>query len=111
MVVPVDALSAEELSEDGRLLFLEQLPPDAESIVVHRIEGPWAPRLFFREGLTAPLRSLTAAAGQMSEGHLSIRAPVRGRDEIGQLARQFDHMAEQLKASFASWASSTFTDV
>jgi len=44
-------------------------------------------------------------------GYLSIRAPVRGRDEIGQLARQFNHMAEQLKASFASWASSTFTDV
>jgi len=58
-------------------------------------------------------RTVTVPIGEMDEpaGYLSIRAPVRGRDEIGQLARQFNHMAEQLKASFASWASSTFTDV
>ena len=42
-----------------------------------------------------------AAAGQMSGGDLSARAPARGRGEIGQLARQFNHMAERLEASFA----------
>jgi len=51
--------------------------------------------------LSAPLRSLTTVAGQMSDGDLSTRAPVRGKDEIGQLAGQFNHMAERLEASFA----------
>lgn len=61
--------------------------------------------LLVSRGLTAPLRNLTAAANQMSGGDLSIRAPVRGKDEIGQLARQFNQMAGQLEASFAKLAS------
>jgi signal transduction histidine kinase len=61
--------------------------------------------LLVSRGLTAPLRSLTGAAGQMSSGDLSIRAPVRGQDEIGQLARQFNQMAERLEASFAELAA------
>ncbi len=51
--------------------------------------------------LSAPLRALAAAAGQMSGGDLSARAPARGRGEIGQLGRQFNEMAERLEASFA----------
>ncbi len=61
--------------------------------------------LLVGRGLTAPLRRLSAAAGLMSGGDLSIRAPVRGRDEIGDLARQFNHMAERLEASFAALAA------
>ena len=61
--------------------------------------------LLVGRGLTAPLRRLSAAAGQMSGGDLSIRAPVRGRDEIGDLARQFNQMAERLEASFAALAA------
>jgi two-component system sensor histidine kinase BaeS len=61
--------------------------------------------LLVGRGLTAPLRRLTAAAGQMSSGDLSIRAPVRGRDEIGDLARQFNQMAGRLEASFAALAA------
>lgn len=60
--------------------------------------------LLVSRGLTAPLRSLTAAAGQMSGGDLSARSPVRGKDEIGQLARQFNQMADGLEASFAELA-------
>ena len=61
--------------------------------------------LLVGRGLTAPLRRLSTAAGQMSSGDLSIRAPVRGRDEIGDLARQFNQMAERLEASFAALAA------
>jgi len=57
--------------------------------------------LLVSRGLAAPVRQLTEVAGQMSGGDLSIRAPVRGRDEIGQLARQFNQMAERLETSFA----------
>jgi len=61
--------------------------------------------LLVSRGLAAPVRQLTEVAGQMSGGDLSIRAPLRGRDEIGQLARQFNQMAERLEASFAELAA------
>jgi signal transduction histidine kinase len=61
--------------------------------------------LLVSRGLAAPVRQLTEVAGQMSSGDLSIRAPVRGRDEVGQLARQFNQMAERLEASFAELAA------
>ncbi len=61
--------------------------------------------LLVSRGLTAPLRELTAAASEMSGGDLSIRAPARGKDEIGRLAQQFNHMAERLEASFAELAA------
>jgi signal transduction histidine kinase len=61
--------------------------------------------LLVGRGLSAPLRQLTAVAGQMSGGDLSTRAPVRGKDEIGQLAGQFNLMAERLEASFAELAA------
>jgi signal transduction histidine kinase len=61
--------------------------------------------LLVSRGLSAPLRQLTAVAGQMSGGDLSTRAPMRGKDEIGQLAGQFNQMAERLEASFAELAA------
>jgi signal transduction histidine kinase len=60
--------------------------------------------LVVSQGLAAPLRQLTAVAGEMSGGDLTTRAPVRGRDEIGRLAAQFNLMAERLQASFAELA-------
>jgi signal transduction histidine kinase len=36
----------------------------------------------------------------MGRGDLSVRAPVQGRDEIAELAAQFNQMAEQLQSSF-----------
>jgi len=61
--------------------------------------------LLVSRGLTAPLSTLTAAAGQMSGGDLSARAQVHGEDEIGQLARQFNQMAARLEASFGELAA------
>jgi len=61
--------------------------------------------LVVSSGLSAPLQELTAVAGEMSQGDLSTRAPVRGRDEIGRLAEQFNRMAERLQASFGDLAS------
>jgi signal transduction histidine kinase len=57
--------------------------------------------LLVSRGLTAPLRELSRVTGRMSSGDLSTRAPVRSKDEIGQLAGQFNHMAGRLEASFA----------
>jgi signal transduction histidine kinase len=61
--------------------------------------------LLVSRGLAAPVRELTVVAGKMSSGDLSVRAPVCGRSEIGQLAGQFNQMAERLEASFADLAA------
>jgi signal transduction histidine kinase len=50
--------------------------------------------------LSDPLRSLAGTARRMAEGDLSSRAATGRRDEIGELARQFNGMAESLEASF-----------
>jgi signal transduction histidine kinase len=55
--------------------------------------------------LTAPLRQLTAAAGRMSAGDLTARTPPLGADEIGQLAVQWNQMADRLQASFVELAA------
>lgn len=57
--------------------------------------------LVVSRGMTAPVKSLAAAAHRMSDGDLSSRAPVQGRDELADLARQFNAMAERLQANFA----------
>jgi signal transduction histidine kinase len=55
--------------------------------------------------LAAPLRELAAVASRMGQGDLTTRARVRGKDEIGRLAGQFNQMAGRLEASFAELAT------
>ncbi len=45
----------------------------------------------------APVRTLTGAARRLGGGDLSQRVPVRGEDEVGQLARTFNSMAEGME--------------
>jgi signal transduction histidine kinase len=50
--------------------------------------------------ISDPLRSLATTARLMGNGELSARATTRRKDEIGDLARQFNGMAESLESSF-----------
>ncbi|HHS97997.1 MAG TPA: HAMP domain-containing protein [Chloroflexi bacterium] len=52
--------------------------------------------LLFRS-IIGPLRRLTVASQAIAAGDLSARAPVRGRDEVAQLAAAFNQMAESLE--------------
>ncbi len=45
----------------------------------------------------APVRTLTGAARRLGRGDLSQRVPVQGEDEVGQLARTFNSMAEGME--------------
>jgi signal transduction histidine kinase len=47
--------------------------------------------------LVAPLEKLTRAARRLGEGDLSTRSGIRRRDEVGELAKAFDEMAERLE--------------
>jgi signal transduction histidine kinase len=57
--------------------------------------------LWISQRLTSPLRSLQATAGRMAAGDLSARSNYRRSDEIGDLAVQFNLMANQLQENFA----------
>ncbi len=59
-------------------------------------------------GLTRPVQRLTLTANRISQGDLSARTQLASaqppRDEIGQLAGQFDQMATRLQTSFGELA-------
>jgi signal transduction histidine kinase len=57
--------------------------------------------LMMSQRLTSPLRSLQETAQRMSSGDLSARADYQRPDEIGNLAAQFNQMADQLQANIA----------
>lgn len=61
--------------------------------------------LLMSRSLTAPIQALAQSATRMSSGDLAARAPAGGAGEIGQLARQFNLMADHLQASFAALAA------
>lgn len=48
-------------------------------------------------GLTRRLKRLSATADRWSHGDFSAHAEDRSQDELGQMARQFNHMAEELQ--------------
>jgi signal transduction histidine kinase len=88
--------SVETLATTSRAL----LPAAGGATLLAAVVG-----LLVSRGLTAPLRGLTYAASRMSGGDLSARAPVRGKGEVGQLATQFNEMADRLESSFAELAA------
>jgi two-component system sensor histidine kinase BaeS len=51
--------------------------------------------------IVGPVEALTAAARRLEGGDLSARVEVRGRDEVAELARAFNAMAEALARSRA----------
>ncbi len=57
--------------------------------------------LLLANKLTAPLNTLTHVAHQLSAGDYSSRAAISSSDEIGDLARAFNHMANQLQANIS----------
>lgn len=50
--------------------------------------------------LLRPLRRLSRAARRIAGGNLSVRARTESRDEIGDLAADFNHMADNLEQQF-----------
>jgi len=55
--------------------------------------------LFLAKLVTRPLSALAEATQEISRGRLDYRVDVRAADEIGDLVRSFNRMAEELEAS------------
>jgi signal transduction histidine kinase len=55
--------------------------------------------LLIVRAVTRPLRSITMASERMARGDYDQRVPVRGTDEVGQLAESFNRMASEVSAA------------
>ena len=49
--------------------------------------------------ISAPILALTDVTGRMAQGDLSSRTNVKSRDELGQLGRSFNEMADQVETT------------
>jgi two-component system sensor histidine kinase BaeS len=95
------------IPEDG----LAQLPDDFEEILIERvnrsilisalISGSIAILLafIFAALILRPVRGLTRAAKDLSQGDLSQRVRVRGKGELAALGKTFNQMADSLQAA------------
>lgn len=50
--------------------------------------------------ILAPLNDLLEGTAAMARGHLSVRLPVRREDELGQLTREFNRMADEVRTTY-----------
>ncbi len=57
---------------------------------------------FVSRRISAPVLALTNATTNMTQGDLSSRADIKGRDELGQLARSFNEMADQVETTVST---------
>jgi signal transduction histidine kinase len=55
--------------------------------------------IVFRRFIFDPITQLQAATDRIAAGDLEHRVDLKARNELGELGRRFDHMAEQLRAS------------
>ncbi len=52
--------------------------------------------LLLAHGLSVPIRELVGGTEQISKGNFAVQVPVRGQDDLGQLAQSFNEMAAGL---------------
>jgi diguanylate cyclase (GGDEF)-like protein len=61
-------------------------------------------------GMVRDLRRLGRAAGRLADGHDDVRAQVRGRGELGELAAAFNDMAARIAAQKAALTEVAISD-
>ena len=69
------------------------LPLAAAVIFAFAISAAW----LFSEWFTKPLRQLSSAARQMARGNYAVQIDSSRSDELGDLARDFNHMADEVQ--------------
>ena len=80
------------VTEAGKVLSTV-LPMAAALIFAFSMSAAW----LFSEWFTKPLRQLSSAARQMALGNYAVQVDNRRNDELGDLARDFNHMAEEVQ--------------
>ena len=82
------------VAEAGKILSTV-LPMAAAVIFAFAMTAGW----LFSEWFTKPLRQLSSAARQMAMGNYAVQVDTRRSDELGDLAQDFNHMANEVQRS------------
>lgn len=81
-----------QIYSDFRASFNEALGYATLAAIIAAI----AVSLYLSGSITAPVKAMSLATQHISDGHYDERVPVRGEDELAQLAIRFNQMAEKL---------------
>ena len=81
--------------ETAALVLSKMLPPIGLGILAAVVLFA----VFFSRWFTHPVRKLSAGAREMADGNYDVHVDVRRRDELGLLAQEFNHMADEVKRS------------
>ena len=80
------------VTEAGKVLST-LLPLAAALIFAFSMSAAW----LFSEWFTKPLRQLSGAARQVAQGDYAVQVETNRRDELGDLAQEFNHMAKEVQ--------------
>ena len=80
------------ISEAGEVMSTV-LPLAAALIFAFSMSAAW----LFSEWFTKPLRQLSGAARQVAQGNYAVHVETRRNDELGDLAQDFNHMAQEVQ--------------
>lgn len=95
----IAVLSARDLAQVDRITLLAAETGGAALVVASLLSWLVAGRVL------RPVRDVTALARSISESDLKSRIPVRGADEISELAATFNRMLDRLEDAFATQRS------
>jgi len=95
----IAVLSSRDLAEVDRITLLAAETGGAALVVASLVSWLVAGRVL------RPVREVTALARSLSESDLQRRIPVRGSDEISELAATFNAMLDRLTGAFAAQRS------
>lgn len=85
------------LSDDRDLAFQRQQLAATLALAAALLVGALLASLFAARAVLAPLRRLSDGVRALAAGDLAARSPVATRDEVGELAQDFNRMAESLQ--------------
>ena len=96
------------VSEAGEVMSTV-LPLAAALIFAFSMSAAW----LFSEWFTKPCRQLRGWAGQVAQGDYAVQVETNRRDELGDLAQEFNHMAKEVqhaaRCSATCWQMSPMT--
>ena len=81
-----------QIYSDFRASFNEALAYATLAAIIAAI----ALSLYLSSSITAPVKAMSLATQHIADGYYEERVPVRGEDELAQLAMRFNQMAEKL---------------
>lgn len=96
VVAPFQSVADSGAQRFGQAMLRASVVASLVAVVMAALLAWWVSRR-----LLAPVRRVAAATHQLAAGHHDVRVQVNSDDEVGQLARDFNHLAHTLERNEA----------